>query len=89
MALLKSKKRKPKKIGKQAWDIVTPNGTVMRELGQGESAAITLAQRLAELAEGDGPVEFTVRYVGLFGEPDPLYAVVRDECGVVWTTPVR
>ena len=81
-------RRKPAtaKIGKEAWQIVDPEGQVLAIRDgktHSDGAVLNMAQRLAE--RYDGEIELVVQLVPLFGDPDPHYRVVRDMDGIVRT----
>jgi len=77
----------PKSLGgKETWLVVDSNGNAIHENGWSEGAALVRAQRFAEQAKD--PVEYEIQWKGLFGEPQPLSRVWRDECGIVFTLPV-
>ena len=71
------------RLGKESWLIVAGDGKVLREVGHSEGSALIMAQKLAE--KSLEPVAMTVQVKSLFGDPDTLYRVVRDEDGVVLT----
>lgn len=74
------------KLGKESWQIVGPDGEILRDLPHGESVTLGLAQMLAmKWDEKVKVVELIVRLKTLFGPPDPLFRVVRDSEGVVTT----
>lgn len=85
MPATKRRRRKSKdpQIGKEAWQIVGPDGAVLREIGHGEGATLGLAQNLAQKEEC--PETLIVRLKPLFGEADEFYRVVREEDGSVST----
>jgi len=78
-----SRRKTDDKIGAEAWQIIGPNGEVLRETGFGAEVALVLAQALALYY--DKETELTVQLRPLFGEPDVLYRIVRDEDGAVLT----
>lgn len=81
---IKSKAKADAKLtGKESWLIVGEDGIVVREVGYGEGAALSLAQNLMKTFTD--PTTLTVQLKALFGEPDSLYRVVRTEDGDVLT----
>lgn len=63
--------------------ILDPAGKILRDSPYGEGATLALAQTLAQ--KYDDEVTLTVRLKALFGEPDDLYRIVREEDGAVST----
>jgi len=78
-----TRRKKDDKIGKEAWQVIGPDGQVLRETGWGPEVALVLAQALAQYY--DKETELTVQLKPLFGEPDTFYRVVRNDDGVVLT----
>jgi hypothetical protein len=85
-------KRRPRRVKKtttpvntkgESWQIVGPDGAIIRDTSYGEGATLAMAQTLAQ--KYDEEVELTVRWKALFGEPDTLYRVVREEDGSITT----
>lgn len=88
MPSTKRRKKATPKIGKEAWQIVGPDGSLLKETGYGEGPALIQAHRIAE-REFHEPAALTVRLKPLFGEPDEFYRVVRCEDGSISTYPLR
>lgn len=63
--------------------IVGPDGKLLRETSYGEGATLSLAQNL--MKQYTEETEITVQVKSLFGNPDTLYRLVRDEDGVLTT----
>lgn len=87
MAAVKSRRRRgtrtEAKPGNESWLIVGPDGAILRESGYGEGATLIMTQTLAQTY--DEEIELTVRVKALFGEPDTLFRVVREEDGSIST----
>ncbi len=65
---------------------IVGGGTIVEIKWGHPHVALTVAQRLAETA--DGVETFVVERESLFGPREVVYRVVRDETGTVWTTTV-
>ena len=78
------RKVQPPPPGKETHQIVAPDGSILRNSPYGEGATLAVAQRLAQI-DYDDEVELIVRVKTLFGDPDPLFRVVREEDGSVST----
>lgn len=78
------RKRTDPKPGKESWLIVGPDGELLRELTYGEGATLSVAQNLMKQYTDEGD-EITVQWKALFGEPDELYRIVREEDGSIST----
>jgi hypothetical protein len=87
MAAVKTRRRRgtrtEPKPGKESWQIVGPDGAIIQETNYGEGATLSIAQNLAQ--EYDEEVTLIVRVKSLFGEPDNLFRVVREEDGAIAT----
>lgn len=82
------RRRKPTtaKIGKEAWQVVDPEGHVLATRDgktHSDGAVLNMAQRIAE--RHDDVIELTVQLVPLFGDPDPHFRVLKTADGVVHT----
>lgn len=84
------KKKRRRKVsqgmtGKEAWQIVNADGSVLVENGYGEGAILAMAQTLIQKEED--PTEYGVRLKPLFGQTVPFYKVRLHEDGSVSTSP--
>jgi hypothetical protein len=71
-------------LGKDSWQILNAKGEILRDLPYGESCTLATAFTVIQHVEPKGTkVELTVRLKALFGEPDDLFRVVREEDGSV------
>lgn len=70
--------------GKETHQIVAPDGEILVNSSYGEGATLARAQMIA-LKEYEKEVTLIVRIKTMFGEPDPLFRVVREEDGSVST----
>ena len=86
MAATRRRRKAKEKVGKEAWQIVGPDGKVIKETGHGAGPMLINAQTLVQ--KETCPDELEVRLKPLFGEPDTFYRVVLDEDGAVNTYPV-
>lgn len=90
MAVAQKRRRRttkaPTPSGKDSWQILGPKGEILRDVPYGEGATLAMAQGLIHRIDPEADtLELTVRLKALFGEPDNLFRVVREEDGSVTT----
>lgn len=71
-------------LGKEAWQVIGPDGRVLYETPYGAEVALIHAQHKA-FNDFEDEATLTVQLQPLFGEADTFYRVERDEDGVVFT----
>lgn len=88
-ATKKRRRRAPRKadvIGKEAWQVVAPDGSVLVETSNGPDVALVKAQGEAQkMGKPEEPVVLVVRLKPLFGPTDEVFRVVLEEDGSVST----